>query len=138
MGRRLRVLVADDHETYRRLLADLFGALGCVVTTVNDGEEALAAPGPFDIVCLDRHMGGLDGQDVAAKLLGSAYLVACTSDPDGLGPGFDAVLPKPVCCCELTAIVADARARSGRQRRAATSSTPCAAASAVANVACNR
>lgn len=137
MTRRLRVLVADDHEAHRRLLDDLFTALGCTVTTVPDGESAVAAGPRFDIVCLDRHMPGIGGEAAARQLQGTAYLVACTSHPEGIDGAFDAILPKPFCCCELAEIVeaASAARRAGRRQRR---KTPCAAAAAVANVACKR
>jgi CheY-like chemotaxis protein len=113
MARRLKVLVADDHEAHRRLLHNLLTALGCAVMTVPSGEAAVSAAGPFDLICLDRHMPGMGGEAAARALQGSAYLVACTSDPDGLGPEFDAVLAKPFGCCELAGVLEAA----GRWRR---------------------
>ncbi len=103
--RRLRVLVADDHEVHRTLLGQAFRALGCVVTTVCDGAAALAAKGPFDLICLDRHMPGPDGDEVARRLRGQAILVACTSDPSRLDEAFDLCLPKPVDPGRLVALV---------------------------------
>ena len=142
MARRLRVLVADDHEAHRRLLNDLLTALGCAVTTVCDGEHAIAAAGPFDLVCLDRHMPGMGGEAVARRLWGTAYLVACTSHPDGLGPDFNAVVAKPFRCRDLAQIVEAARkwrpAQSDAHTYRAAASTPCAAASPVAKHACRR
>lgn len=139
MSRRMRVLIADDHAAHRRLLAQVFGALGCIVTTVSDGEAAVAAPGRFDVICLDRHMPGMGGVQAAEALRGASYLVACTSDPEGLGAPFDAVLAKPIQCGDLAKVLEaaqDRRASGGpgaaspRQAR-----TPSAAASAVAKVA---
>lgn len=143
MRRRVRVLVADDHEAHRRLLDDLFSALGCAVTTVPDGEAAVSAGPRFDIICLDRHMPGMGGEAAARQLRGTAYLVACTSHPEGLEPVFDAVLSKPFCCCELADIVEAAmtasRAVAWRPRaHPRNDNTPCAAALPVAKVACSR
>jgi len=101
MGTQLTVLVADDHEVYRALLRTLFESFGCTVTTVEDGAKAVAAIGPFDLICLDRHMPVCDGVAAAKRLAGSAFLVACTSDP---GPGlddFDLVLTKPISCAAI-------------------------------------
>lgn len=109
MPKPLRVLVADDHAVHRTLLSHIFTALDCVVATVNDGLEAVAAREPYDIICLDRNMPGLDGAGAAAALRGRAFLVACTSDPVGLGNEFDAVVPKPVCVRHIAEVVARAR-----------------------------
>lgn len=103
--RKLRVLVADDHEAHRALLGQAFSALGCQVTTVPDGLAALAANGPFDLICLDRHMPGADGDEVAERLRGQAILVACTSDPNGVCDAFDLCLPKPIDLRVLVALV---------------------------------
>lgn len=138
MGRRLRVLVADDHEAHRRLLDELFTALDCEVTTVSDGEQALEAIGPFDVICLDRHMPGLGGEAAARALRGQAFLVACTSHPEGLAAEFDAVVAKPFCCCELAQLLEIARAWKPSRPYRRKSRTPSAAARAVANVACSR
>lgn len=141
MARRLRVLVADDHEAHRRLLDDLFSAMGCSVTTVCNGEAAVDTAGDFDLICLDRHMPGMGGEAAARRLYGKAYLVACTSHPEGLGAHFNAVLSKPFCCCELAELVEAARKwrphRTGRSQ-GKNDSAALAADCAVAKVACSR
>jgi CheY-like chemotaxis protein len=98
----LKVLVADDHEVHRLLLAKIFESFGCSVTAVCDGIEALAvAAEGFDLVCLDRHMPNLSG-DKAAELIGPGpYLVCCTSDVEGLSDVFDMVLTKPISCAAV-------------------------------------
>lgn len=101
----MRVLIADDHPIHRQLLADLFALFGCEVTTACDGAEAVATPGVFDLVCLDRHMPVMGGIEAARRLRGRAFLVACTSDPEGLGIDFDAVLPKPISCQQIAEVV---------------------------------
>lgn len=52
----------------------------------------------YDVICLDRNMPGLDGPSAARGLRGQAFLVACTSQPEGLEDQFEAVLAKPVSC----------------------------------------
>ena len=68
----LSVLVVDDHPLARRVLHDHLSALGCGVTTAEDGESAVEiAEDPeeaFDWVLLDRRMPGLDGLATAALL----------------------------------------------------------------------
>ena len=105
----LRVLVADDHAVHRTLLRTMFECLGCAVTTVDDGRQALDAQGPFDLVCLDRHMPECDGVAVARIMRGQAFLVACTSDSsDGL-EDFHMIIPKPINCAAITRAVTEAR-----------------------------
>ena len=50
-----RILVVDDEETIRSLLDDYLVSQGYVVTTANDGEDALKKfiPGVFDCVITD-------------------------------------------------------------------------------------
>jgi CheY-like chemotaxis protein len=83
---------------------------GCAVTTVQDGFSALAAAqtNRFDLICLDRHMPG-GGRSVAGTLAGAAFLVACTSDPDGHLPEFHLVIPKPLRREDVARAVAGAR-----------------------------
>jgi CheY-like chemotaxis protein len=117
----LRVLVADDHGVYRTLLRTMFECFGCSVTTVSDGLQALEAQGPFDVVCLDRHMPECGGVAVAKLMRGQAFLIACTSDPSEGLEDFHVVLAKPISCAAITRAVAQARswrpvARGLRQR----------------------
>ncbi len=59
----LRLLVADDNQTNRRILETMLQALGTRVTLAHDGEAACAhfVPGGFDALLLDISMPGLDG-----------------------------------------------------------------------------
>jgi CheY-like chemotaxis protein len=115
----LRVLVADDHDVHRALLRTIFECLGCSVTAVSDGLQALQAQGPFDVVCLDRHMPECGGVAVAKILRGHAFLIACTSDPSAGLEDFQVVIPKPISCAAITGAVAQARSwrAADRQRR---------------------
>lgn len=80
----LRVVIADDHETYRRGLARAIRRFGTLelVGEAADGAEALdvireASP---DIALLDVRMPGLDGLEVARRLreLGGITVVVLT------------------------------------------------------------
>jgi DNA-binding NarL/FixJ family response regulator len=80
----LRVVIADDHETYRQGLARAIRRFGTLdlVGEAADGIEALeivreASP---DIVLLDVRMPGLDGLEVARRLreLGAVHVVLLT------------------------------------------------------------
>ncbi len=66
----MRVLIAEDDPTSLLLLTKLLEPYGEPVTAV-DGEKALAAfrqaledDRPFDLVCLDVMMPGMDGHEV--------------------------------------------------------------------------
>lgn len=109
MDTQLRVLVADDHPIHRILLQTIFEALGCSVSVVANGAEALATDGGFDLVCLDRHMPVMGGPAAAAAMRGAAFMVACTSDPTGDLCDFHLVMPKPVSCEDVARAVAAAR-----------------------------
>lgn len=67
----LRVLLAEDNPVNRKILMSQLGRLGCVCTSVDDGEQALRAlaaePAP-DLVLMDCHMPNLDGWDATARL----------------------------------------------------------------------
>jgi CheY-like chemotaxis protein len=67
----MRIVIADDHETYRRGLARAIRRFGTLdlVGEATDGTEALqvireASP---DIAVLDVRMPGLDGLEVARR-----------------------------------------------------------------------
>lgn len=66
----LRLLVADDNRTNRRILETMLGALGTEVTLAEDGQHAcdLYQPGAFDVVLLDISMPGLDGIGALAEI----------------------------------------------------------------------
>src|SRR5687768_9426970 len=63
------VLIVDDHEPHRTLLANYLGALGCACSTAGGGNEALEkmAARQFDLVLLDLRMDDLDGMEVLKR-----------------------------------------------------------------------
>ena len=80
----LRVVIADDHETYRQGLPRAIRRFGTLdlVGEATDGLQALeivreASP---DIALLDVRMPGLDGLEVARRLreLGGVHVVLLT------------------------------------------------------------
>jgi two-component system nitrate/nitrite response regulator NarL len=80
----LRVVIADDHETYRRGLARAIRRFGTLelVGEASDGDEALALirEASPDIAVLDVRMPGLDGLEIARRLreLGGTTVVLLT------------------------------------------------------------
>jgi len=67
------ILVVDDEQSVRSLLADFFTPLGYQVITTADGNEALkvAAREKPDVVLLDVVMPGLDGAEICKALRAS-------------------------------------------------------------------
>jgi CheY-like chemotaxis protein/two-component sensor histidine kinase len=104
-----RILVVDDNEDARGLLADILSQLGHDVRAVGDGPQALAAVREFtpDVAVLDIGLPGMDGYELAAQLrralpASSVRLIALSgygqaSDrARSKAAGFDGHLVKPV------------------------------------------
>ena len=104
-----RVLVVDDNEDAAASLGELLSLWGHEVQTAHDGRHALAAARQWqpEIILLDIGLPGMDGYEVAQRLLedpvtSNTFLVALT----GYGQeedrrrsheaGFDRHLTKPV------------------------------------------
>lgn len=115
-----RILLADDLDLNRKLIADMLTFDGHVVDCVADGAEAVRAVGrqAYDLILMDMIMPGMDG--VAAtkairalpKPACNVPIVALTANAgrdqlDGcLRAGMDAALTKPMSIEALTATVA--------------------------------
>jgi putative two-component system response regulator len=122
MGTVHRILIVDDHEPSRSLLAALVRSLGYEVETARDGLEALAKlPLDIDLVLLDVVMPGLDGFQIARRIrshsdsrdLPIIMVTALDSREDRLravDAGASDFIAKPVESVEL-------RARVGSQLR---------------------
>lgn len=84
----LRVLLAEDNPINALLARTLLSRAGCIVSCVQDGEEAVAAAAAsmFDFVLLDIRMPRLNGFDAAQRIRAgggpsaSAPIVALTAD----------------------------------------------------------
>ena len=66
MGKRHKVLVADDEEGLRFVLSEALKHEGCAVDLASNGEEALqrAMSTPYDLYVLDMKMPKCDGMEV--------------------------------------------------------------------------
>jgi signal transduction histidine kinase/CheY-like chemotaxis protein len=69
-ARTARVLVIDDDETVRQVLADMLEALGHEPAQAGDGFDGLelCATGGFDLVITDLSMPGMSGWEVAEAI----------------------------------------------------------------------
>ena len=113
-----RVLVVDDHETNRRVLAGQLMHAGYEVSLASGGEEALRimrqalADHPFEVVLADYRMHDMDGATLGERInsdpaLSNARIVVLTSlDRHGdmrrfASLGFAGYLTKPIRAREL-------------------------------------
>lgn len=79
-----RVLVVDDDDNVRSMVADMLSMGGHSADAAADGRAALelARKNPYDLVILDRNMPGMDGLQVLAALRASAKppkVLMCTA-----------------------------------------------------------
>ncbi|TNE86301.1 MAG: response regulator transcription factor [Deltaproteobacteria bacterium] len=120
-----RILVIDDDDRIRTLLAEYLGGRGFDLVTAEDGQaglEALRASVP-DLVVLDVMMPGLDGLGVLRELRAFSkvpviMLTARGDDMDrivGLELGADDYLGKPFNPRELVARIEAVLRRAGPQ-----------------------
>lgn len=111
-----RVLIVDDNDLQRDVLADILASEGYAVQVAATGAEALAAAraAPPDVVLLDLMLPDIDGASLLAELraepaLAMVHVVITTgvraSSMRRL-PGVDAVLFKPFDLRELVTTVA--------------------------------
>ncbi len=100
-----RVLVVDDEDLVRRVVADMLQHAGYDVVSAADGGEALEKLEElgFALMVLDLRMPGLSGEDVLrrAREISPRTRVVCFSGTDVEVEGADAILPKPVGAEEL-------------------------------------
>jgi two-component system alkaline phosphatase synthesis response regulator PhoP len=123
----VKVLVAEDSSTVRKLVTARLRADGYEVIEAADGEEALrrACEEDPDLLVLDKVMPKLDGFEVIRALrdiprtssVPIVMLTERTSEEDvlgGLSLGVDDYMPKPFSPHELSARVKRALLRSKR------------------------
>ena len=87
-GRRLQVLVVDDHDLFRTGLRTLLDEQGFEVAEAAGAEAALRRLPSFapDVVVMDLHMPGMDGVEATPRVLeaspGTAVLMLTVSTDD--------------------------------------------------------
>jgi len=116
-----RILVVDDQEAVRDLLASLLTPLGHTVTGVADGARAVAACGSevFDLILMDINMPVMDGIAASQALRRgdspncSTPIIAMTAAASAerhracLGAGMNDLLTKPLDPAALNRMLAD-------------------------------
>jgi two-component system alkaline phosphatase synthesis response regulator PhoP len=120
----MKILIAEDSSTVRRLVAARLAADGFDVVEAGDGEAALAAAQRElpDLLVLDKVMPKLDGFEVVRALRDNprtrtmpiVMLTERTSEEDvlgGLNLGVEEYMPKPFSPHELSARVQRVLAR---------------------------
>ncbi|MEO9135433.1 MAG: PAS domain S-box protein, partial [Casimicrobiaceae bacterium] len=124
----VKTLIIDDNATNRLILRETLTRWGAVVTEAEGGEQGLLelltakqADAPYALVLLDRRMPGLDGFQVAERIvqhpaLAETIILMLTSDnragdvARGRELGMAAYLVKPVKRAELLEAIHEARA----------------------------
>jgi DNA-binding response OmpR family regulator len=123
----MRVLLVEDNNAMREMIADHLGERGFAVDAVRCGEDALSivAAVRFDAVVLDLGLPDVDGIDVLAALrrasadLPALILTARDSVDDrlfGLNAGADDYIVKPFDLGELEARLRAVLRRPGRRQ----------------------
>ena len=117
----LRVLVADDNAINQQVAHAMLTRLGCTITMVSDGSEAIdvAKRDTFDVILMDMYMPGTDGlkatrciRDFELGTRKHAKIVAMTASAHEadrqlcLEAGMDSFLSKPVKPSELAKLLA--------------------------------
>ena len=123
----MRVLLAEDHPTNRRVVELILGAAGVDLTCVENGAEAVQAfrSADFDLILMDMQMPVMDGltaireirklEAESATRRTPIHVLTANAMPDhvsaSLSAGDDGHLSKPILADALLERVAEAAAR---------------------------
>ena len=115
------VLLAEDNAVNREVITEMLQHIGCHVTAVENGAQAVAAAagGDFPIILMDCQMPVMDGQAATAELRTlerstrreRAFIIALTADATidnrsrCLAAGMDAIVLKPIAQARLRELV---------------------------------
>lgn len=118
------VLLAEDNAINREVLTEMLEVMGCRVTAVENGAQAVAAGavGNFDAILMDCQMPVLDGHAATAELRalerataqGRTFIIALTADATTenrercFEAGMDSVVTKPVSQARLRDLILQA------------------------------
>jgi signal transduction histidine kinase/CheY-like chemotaxis protein len=118
----LSLLLVDDDPGFRDVFARRLSLDAQRVDVVSDAGAALSAleDGAWDVLCIDERLPDMTGRQLAAEIRqrGREVVIVLISgfatqpnDPALLGPGVDAVLPKPCTDAELARVLRQIRRR---------------------------
>ena len=127
----LRVLAAEDNPTNQLVLNTLLDQIGAVVTTVEDGAQAIQSwrDGEFDLILMDMQMPVMDGMAATRHIRAAEAelgrdptpIIALTADVlahhlrNYAAAGMDGVVGKPIQFARLVQTMSDAlKARTSR------------------------
>lgn len=117
-GARKKVLIVDDRNTNRQVLAEWFSQLGFDISEAENGIQAISLAEHIkpDIIVMDLLMPGLNGYDTALKLrkipafsdivmIATSASIADLEDKQYIKAGFNDFLSKPVDLNKLLGII---------------------------------
>lgn len=117
-----RLLIAEDNDSARAVLADLCRMFGYEVDAVSNGLDAVEAcrGGAYDVILMDCHMPVLGGLDATRQIRAAdggrrPVIIAVTGDGDRdecLAAGMDDYLAKPARPAQLRAVLTRWKATS--------------------------
>jgi signal transduction histidine kinase/ligand-binding sensor domain-containing protein/CheY-like chemotaxis protein len=110
-----RIMVAEDNVINQQLILHILGNLGYEPDCVENGAQAVSAPGEYDLILMDIQMPEMDGLE-ATRLIRrrpghQPVIIALTANAmrgdkeDCLGAGMDDYISKPVRLDELMALL---------------------------------
>jgi len=114
----LRVLLAEDNIVNQKVATKMLQKLGCEVTLVENGQQAvdfLATGTPVDLVLMDCRMPEMDGLEATRTIrrqMNSIPIIALTANDteedreDCMNAGMDEFLPKPLDQQALAVLIA--------------------------------
>lgn len=116
-GRTLKIMLAEDHDINRRVVALMLEGLDVDLTMAIDGLEAVSrfSPGAYDLVLMDMQMPNMGGLEAiahirraerdAGALATPIVMLTANALPEhqiaGLTAGADAFLTKPILAADL-------------------------------------
>ena len=132
-NKKKKILVAEDFEPARKIMADILSALGYDYETAENGFDVIFAlkKSDFDIILLDLQMPMLDGFETVEHIrrntgypTNATPVVAMTGKDLALeldqtyeGEGFDGVIEKPFSLDRLDKLLKDVLEKSSVKKK---------------------
>jgi PAS domain S-box-containing protein len=132
-GRRLRVLLVEDHAINRKVVEVMLGDADLVMAeNGREGVDAFLERGPFDVILMDTQMPVMDGLTATRRIraeearrgLARTPVVSLTANAmehqvrSAADAGADAHLPKPISTLALARVIEQVLSRGSAARQA--------------------